>query len=187
MQSGDKILPDLKPTLQFFLLNYRRSLKIMEEAEGGSKEKSFPMGKVDAARILGFPADSTNLEDLPREEWRRRARGTCLAVLDLVNHALIVGLTAYTLYLSWGSTVVNLHTIFCTIGVRIIISIDNKTFFKRIPSPGLRSSSLPDSVQFLPTPLPPSQKIAIRERKTGKRRTNRRNSQAKPENAQHKL
>lgn len=104
----------------------------MEEAEGGSKEKSFPMGKVDAARILGFPDNSTNLED--SEEWRRSARGTCLAVLDLVNHALIVGLTAYTLYLSWGSTVVNLHTIFCTIGVRIIISIDNKTFFKRVPS-----------------------------------------------------
>lgn len=161
----------------------------MEEAEGGSKEKSFPMGKVDAARILGFPDNSTNLED--SEEWRRSARGTCLAVLDLVNHALIVGLTAYTLYLSWGSTVVNLHTIFCTIGVRIIISIDNKTFFKRVPSlsrfkiiapPGFRAISSNAS-----NASSPITKDRNKGAENGKRRTNRRNFHAKPENAQHKL
>lgn len=93
----------------------------MEETEG-RKEKSFPMAKVvDAARVLDFPDNSTNLED--SDESRRSTRGTCLAILDLVNHALIVGLTGYTLYHSWGSNVVNLHTIFCTIGVCISRSI----------------------------------------------------------------
>ncbi|XP_043794732.1 transmembrane reductase CYB561D2-like [Apis laboriosa] len=91
----------------------------MEEA-GRRNEKSFSMEKVDAGRALGFPDNSTNLED--SNESRRSTRGTCLAVLDLVNHALIVGLTAYTLYRSWGSNVVNLHTIFCTIGYVLLMS-----------------------------------------------------------------
>lgn len=88
----------------------------MEKAEGRN-DKSFPMEKADAGRVLGF---SDNLED--SDESRRCARGTCLAVLDLVNHALIVGLTAYTIYRSWGSNVVNLHTIFCTTGYVLLMS-----------------------------------------------------------------
>lgn len=155
----------------------------MEKAEGRN-DKSFPMEKADAGRVLGF---SDNLED--SDESRRCARGTCLAVLDLVNHALIVGLTAYTIYRSWGSNVVNLHTIFCTTGVRISRSIIIKHFSNAFPrfkiTPlGFRAiiSSTTTASNLLLHHKRPRQ--GSRLRKTGKgERANRRNFRTKPENS----
>lgn len=160
----------------------------MEKAEGRN-DKSFPMEKADAGRVLGF---SDNLED--PDESKRCARGTCLAVLDLVNHALIVGLTAYTIYRSWGSNVVNLHTIFCTTGVRISRSIIIKHFstfprfkitplgFRAIISFTTNASNASNASNLLLHHKRPRQ--GSRLRKTGKgERANRRNFRTKPENS----
>lgn len=161
----------------------------MEKAEGRN-DKSFPMEKADAGRVLGF---SDNLED--PDESKRCARGTCLAVLDLVNHALIVGLTAYTIYRSWGSNVVNLHTIFCTTGVRISRSIIIKHFsnafprfkitplgFRAIISFTTNASNASNASNLLLHHKRPRQ--GSRLRKTGKgERANRRNFRTKSENS----
>lgn len=161
----------------------------MEKAEGRN-DKSFPMEKADAGRVLGF---SDNLED--SDKSRRCARGTCLAVLDLVNHALIVGLTAYTIYRSWGSNVVNLHTIFCTTGVRISRSMIIKHFsnafprfkitplgFRAIISFTTNASNASNASNLLLHHKRPRQ--GSRLRKTGKgERANRRNFRTKSENS----
>lgn len=158
----------------------------MEKAEGRN-DKSFPMEKADAGRVLGF---SDNLED--PDESKRCARGTCL---DLVNHALIVGLTAYTIYRSWGSNVVNLHTIFCTTGVRISRSMIIKHFsnafprfkitplgFRAIISFTTNASNASNASNLLLHHKRPRQ--GSRLRKTGKgERANRRNFRTKPENS----
>lgn len=94
--------------------------------EEGVNATSFQLGqtKVDVSSSSEFPNSSSNFET---SDTKRSAWSTCATIVDLVNHILIVCLTAFTLYYSVTPSVFN-HTTLCTVGV--CISTDIQIFFK---------------------------------------------------------
>ena len=50
---------------------------------------------------------------------KRDMCSTCVTIVDLVNHVLIVSLTVFTLYYTVGPYVSQIHATLCTLGVRI--------------------------------------------------------------------
>ncbi|XP_003494855.1 cytochrome b561 domain-containing protein 2-like [Bombus impatiens] len=88
--------------------------------EEGINATSFQLGqtKVDVSSSSEFPNSSSNFET---SDTKRSAWSTCVTIVDLVNHILIVCLTAFTLYYSVAHSVFN-HTTLCTVGYVLLMS-----------------------------------------------------------------
>lgn len=92
----------------------------MEEEGAIAMSSQLGQGKVDVENPHSGSPNSWANSEVP--VTKRNTCSTCVTIVDLVNHILIVSLTVFTLYYTVGPYVSQIHATLCTLGYILMMS-----------------------------------------------------------------